>query len=94
MFNFHFFIIFIYKKKMKIEDSFLTPNPTDGKVNVHIPSGISATGVVYDLSGRNILQFVARPPETEIDLSSFSRGLYCVALQSEGTICMKKLIIN
>jgi hypothetical protein len=53
-----------------------------------------ATGNVYDLNGKNVFQFVANNPSTEIDLSALTSGLYCITMQSEGKIHTNKLIIK
>jgi len=72
----------------------LSPNPTSGKVLIIIPAGIYATGNIFNVSGRNISQFTANSPVTEIDLSDFPKGLYCVRLESEGMTFTKKLILE
>jgi len=72
----------------------LSPNPTDGKVQISMPSGMSATATVFNTEGRNVTQFSAITPVTEIDLSALPKGLYCIRLQSEGNIFTKRLILK
>lgn len=76
------------------EKSFLYPNPADGKVQVEIPSGTMATGKIFNLNGKNVLQFMVSHPSTEIDVTTLPKGLYCLTLQSEGRMSVNKLIIN
>ena len=78
----------------KLEKLNLSPNPTNGKFQINLPAGIFATGAIFNGNGRNISQFTANTPVTEIDLSAFPKGLYCVRLQSEGDIFTKKLILK
>jgi beta-glucanase (GH16 family) len=74
--------------------SFISPNPSEGKVQIEIPSGTSATGVIYDLYGKNVFQFIADKPITDINLTALPKGLYCIALQSDGRTSTNKLIIR
>jgi beta-glucanase (GH16 family) len=74
--------------------SFLSPNPAGDKVTVDIPAGTSATGTLYDLQGKNVLQFQTTNSATEIDLSGLRRGLYCMTLHSDGKISTNKLIVK
>jgi len=76
------------------EHSFLFPNPTDGKIQIDLPFGTNATGTIYNLYGKNVFQFIANDPAIQIDVSGLSKGLYCIALQSEGKIRTNKLIIR
>ncbi|MEI7663492.1 MAG: family 16 glycosylhydrolase, partial [Bacteroidota bacterium] len=71
-----------------------SPNPTDGKFRITIPAGLFATGTIYNLNGTNVSRFTANTPVTELDLSSFPKGLYCIRMQSEGTIYTKRLILK
>ncbi len=76
------------------DHSFLFPNPTDGKLRIDLPFGTSATGTVYNLYGIGVFQFTAVKPNTLIDLSALAKGMYCIALNSEGKISTNKLIIR
>ncbi len=72
----------------------LVPNPTDGKFTITLPAGVFATGAVFNGNGQSITKFTADSPVTEIDLSSYPRGLYCVRLQSDGDMFTEKLILK
>jgi len=74
--------------------SFIFPNPSEGKLQVEIPSGTSATGAVYNLCGKNVFQFIADKSTTALDLTALPKGFYCIELRSEGRTCMNKLIIK
>ncbi|MEI7499601.1 MAG: family 16 glycosylhydrolase [Bacteroidota bacterium] len=77
-----------------LDQSFLSPNPTDGKLQIDTPFVTNAKGIVYNLCGKNVFQFIANNPTTEIDLSTLAKGLYCITLQSEGKTRTNKLIIR
>jgi beta-glucanase (GH16 family) len=70
------------------------PNPTYGQLQISLPAGTSALGNIYDLGGRNVLQFHASDDIKDIDISSLTKGLYCVTLQSEGKISTQKIILQ
>lgn len=67
----------------------LYPNPTEGVINLNIPSGLDADNIrVSDLSGRPILYRELGNNRTEItvDLRNLSEGIYMVELNtSSGT---------
>jgi hypothetical protein len=73
---------------------FVSPNPAEGKVLIESPFQNFATGNIYNLHGKNVLQFTAGIPTTEIDLSTLPKGLYCITLQSERVTYTNKLIIK
>jgi hypothetical protein len=70
------------------------PNPTYGQLQISLPAGTSALCNIYDLGGRNVLQFHASDDIKDIDISSLTKGLYCVTLQSEGKISTQKIILQ
>ena len=70
------------------------PNPTYGQLQINLPAGTSARGDVYNFTGRNVLQFHASDEMTEIDLSSLTKGMYCITLQSEGRFSMQKILLK
>ena len=80
--------------KGKLDKINFSPNPTNGKFQINLPAGVFATGAIFNLNGRNISEFTADKQVTEIDLSAFPSGLYCVRLQSEGNTFTKKLILK
>ena len=70
------------------------PNPSDGKLKIDLGTGITAKGNIYNVSGQNVFQFLAKNEFTEIDLSSLNKGLYCITLQFEGKILTQKLVLK
>jgi beta-glucanase (GH16 family) len=70
------------------------PNPTNGKFHLSLPPGVFATGTIFNVTGNSVARFTADEPVTEIDLSAFPKGIYCVRLQSEGKLFTKKLILE
>jgi len=74
--------------------SFLFPNPADDKVLVDVPPGTRAEGAIFDLCGKKVRGFTVSDPGTEIDLTGFPHGIYCLTLLTGGKTSMNKLIIN
>lgn len=71
------------------------PNPSNGKFQINHSLPIKQI-VVYDSYGKNVLQLMAvkSEQETEIDLSSFSEGIYSLSIEMENAIVHKQIIIQ
>lgn len=70
-----------------LEDVKVYPNPTQDFINLELPSkeGISAQVALYDLHGRVIYQNnEVTDTTTNIDLSSYSKGIYILSIEING----------
>jgi hypothetical protein len=76
------------------QKSFFSPNPTSGKIQVHLQSRTPADCTIFNVFGEDILRFQATDVTSEIDISTLSKGLYYVSLQSEGEIIIKKIVLQ
>ena len=71
------------------------PNPSKGQV--HIRMGTITDEVVlkvYDLNGRIHKSDVLREVQNEFDLSALPKGTYIIALEKNGEVKSKRLIIQ
>ncbi len=68
------------------------PNPTDGKFIVEITTPETGTISVVDISGKVIIIKTMNSNRSEIDLSSYPKGVYIVDINT-GTQSIKKRII-
>ncbi|MBO4645376.1 MAG: M6 family metalloprotease domain-containing protein [Bacteroidales bacterium] len=71
------------------------PNPTSGKLNVdlsRLDSGTSAELQVCDMYGRVLKRLPAVPSVSEVDLSTFSQGIYFLRVISEETQSAVKIL--
>jgi type IX secretion system substrate protein len=71
------------------EKAVLYPNPTKGILNIGNKNLKNI--VVYDVSGKIIKAFA---PESQIDLSSLSKGLYIIKLFGERETIVDKIVID
>lgn len=69
------------------------PNPSSGKftMNSKIANGKI---IIYNLFGENIYESQINNPNTEIDLSDKSNGIYFITIKSETESFTQKIIIN
>ncbi|WP_333600881.1 T9SS type A sorting domain-containing protein [Flavobacterium sp.] len=71
------------------EKAILFPNPTNGLLNI---GNINLEKIIiYDISGKAIRELL---PESQIDLSNISKGLYIIKLFSEREIIIDKILIE
>ena len=72
------------------------PNPVSDKLNLSISDDIDETQqtniVLYDLIGRKILQQTTVSKTTELDLSTLTKGVYLLDIQSKTTVLQQKII--
>ena len=71
----------------------LVPNPARGEVNVVSSFRLSRI-VVYDLSGRKVLEQEADGISTVVDVSGLSSGTYIAALYLPHGVATKKLVVE
>ncbi len=69
----------------------LYPNPTNGIVSVEGEGAFEV--VITDFNGRIVLEQHVRE-QTRLDVSQFSGGVYWIALTSEGSRTVRKLIVK
>ena len=81
------------KKSDLLEHSFLFPNPTHGKVQLHIPSGISIKGRAFNVVGEVVYRFQTDNEISEIDLSALPKGIYYISLETNERSFVKKIIL-
>ena len=83
----------IANEKSKIT---LTPNPTTGKLQVTTNEHQKIVDIqLFDIIGKLILSHPSAPsPETVIDLSHLSNGIYFLKIQTENGTQTKKVIKN
>lgn len=77
-----------------IEDILVYPNPASNLVVIEIEQSNTAELILSDLSGKTILKKQLSEPRSEIDVSSFSKGLYFVSIHTSEKVYTKKLVVD
>jgi ligand-binding sensor domain-containing protein len=68
------------------------PNPTTGKVRIQSTYEKPVRWIaVTDMQGRQLLR-TENPENNEVDISTLSKGIYCLSLGLEKSVCVKKII--
>lgn len=64
----------------------LSPNPTNGLVNIQVPNGVSTsvTATVVDILGRKLYSNDYNTKNFQIDLSNYPHGIYEITLSTDG----------
>jgi hypothetical protein len=74
----------------------ITPNPTSDKVNINLNqndvSNETATIVLSDMTGRQVLTQTTTAGAFQLDLSHLAKGMYVVIVQSNNAIYQEKII--
>lgn len=73
-------------------DATVYPNPASATVNVQLPSGLShAVITVYDLTGKQVMK--ASGVES-LDVSTWKKGVYMLAIEADGKSALKRIIVE
>jgi PKD repeat protein len=67
------------------------PNPTNGLVQIQSPINIQ-TILVFDITGKQLLQQEPNTQTDEINISNLPQGLYQIHIQTEMGVVVKKLV--
>jgi hypothetical protein len=77
------------------ENQFAYPNPANDYVTLEIPESVKAEAVaLYDLNGKQVAVWTDLESKTELNISSFEKGIYILQLQSLSGVLNQKLIIE
>jgi hypothetical protein len=72
----------------------LYPNPSADVVTLSIQPATYGTYTITDLSGRKVASGIIAGSDTRLDLTSFSNGMYIVAIETANTQTSKKLLVG
>lgn len=76
----------------------ISPNPSNGSVNLSIENATEVKINLYDLSGRSIFQTNYTNLNTyfnrEINFNPIAKGVYLLNVNADGKLATKKIIIN
>ncbi|QHT65680.1 T9SS type A sorting domain-containing protein [Rhodocytophaga rosea] len=72
------------------------PNPTTGFVYIIIPASVKAQVSLQDGMGRKLLtkSILSNGGQTEIPLQGIKPGMYVLIIETQGSLCMKKLLVK
>lgn len=77
-----------------IKDFAMVPNPAIEQVSIYVTGNFyNARGVVYDLYGREVLNFDIEKVY-KLDVSKWKKGIYFVELKVGAASSKKKLVVN
>ena len=70
------------------------PNPTQGKLIISWAENLDTNVDLFDLQGRLILSRQINSSTIEMDLNSFSDGIYMVSVRNEKIKTTKKIVLK
>ena len=86
------------KKAENTEGVIVSPNPTNGLLNIELPTNNAATIQVFNPMGQlflnNKIQNLDNANRCSIDLSSAINGIYLIKIEQDGHIWTKKIVKN
>ncbi len=68
------------------------PNPTNGIINFEFANNNIQQIVIFDITGKQIIEKTAISQNAMIDLSSFESGIYIVKIQTDNEIFTTKIV--
>lgn len=86
--------VFVHGPLISVEDfdnekTILYPNPTTGKLNIG-NTNLNEI-LLFDISGKKIKEF---KPQSQIDLSDLSKGMYLIKLISDDGVLTDKILLE
>ena len=69
------------------------PNPSSDVTNIVSANTIQSISV-YNVLGKNTLNKKVNASSYQLDLSTFSKGIYMIKVQTNGSTVMRKLLVN
>jgi hypothetical protein len=70
------------------------PNPATDVITISDPNAIIRQYEVFDQVGQSVLTAINRTGKTEINLTTFSSGMYLLKMETKRGIVNKKIIIK
>ncbi|MEE1084198.1 MAG: C13 family peptidase [Paludibacteraceae bacterium] len=70
------------------------PNPTDGKLNISNSKGSIDNIVLTDIAGKVLVEKAVNADQTDIDLSSYNKGIYLVKVVTANDSYIEKVVLK
>ncbi len=70
------------------------PNPTDGRLYIEVSNSAIDNIVVTDITGKVFVNKAVNADQSEIDLSSYPKGIYLVNIVTENDSYTKKVVLK
>lgn len=78
---------------LSIDKINISPNPTKNTFNVSLTQSFSGEATVTDISGKTIVvRSIADEQSFDIDMSSFSKGIYLLKMTNENGMVIKRIV--
>ncbi len=75
----------------------IAPNPTSGKLSVHLPAFAAGSDIVYeisDLAGKVCMRKVGNSHLGQLDLSNLANGMYLMTVRADEFSVTKKVVLK
>ncbi|MBA3664487.1 MAG: T9SS type A sorting domain-containing protein, partial [Bacteroidetes bacterium] len=72
-------------------DGYVFPNPTNGRVTIQLQDNLRKNIEITDCTGKTVLSTSTTSETVDVDLSSFSNGIYNVKIQSGSFVKVMKI---
>jgi len=96
--NFHFKSEFVTSIDVTKEEPeiILYPNPTSGRFSIHLSDNVIERIEIYNLSGQKVITLGKDQigNDTEIDMTTYARGLYLIKINDGSKTYVEKLILK
>jgi len=70
------------------------PNPANNFVSLQVEQYASSVVKIFNINGQQLYSAKLLQSKTQIDVSSFEKGIYLIEISGSGSIVTKKMIIN
>lgn len=70
------------------------PNPTEGILNLKLESNMQSEIRLFNILGQQLLESIFEGTEKQLDLRSFTQGIYLLQVKTDGKTTSKKIILR
>ena len=84
----------IHEEEISNQEYLVYPNPASQQLFIKKPTGKTANGILYDITGKLISKFPLNDFENKIDVSNIASGIYFMEISNIDNSVVKKIVIE
>ena len=86
--------IYVIEESGKLESLSVYPNPTRDLVTITVDDADGFDYLVFDFTGKAVMQGIAKYQTVSLDLCGLSKGIYFISVMTENQRLTQKVIVQ